>query len=230
MNPHNKKYYFEDANSENKGVYLMVIDDNLYIGSTSRRFRDRWCDWITELSLFSNKLNSSFSQLLLSIFPVCNISNNKHKENIYKKVKFSVLEVVKDESQLLKREQYWIELLKPTLNCNRPIAPEYYYKLKQKTEKKLSRKKALPKKLISNRRNYINKYIVPIMRTLNKIDPQNFKEGKWHLKYKNKIFKFNKLSSFCKETSINKRVMESITNNRFDYRIPITLVNTKKRI
>lgn len=90
------------------GVYQIknLVNSKIYIGSTSCSFKTRWASWRGDLKNGRTK--------------------NKHLQNAWNKYgkdafEFSVLEVVENKSEVLEREQYWIDTLKPEYN-NRPNA------------------------------------------------------------------------------------------------------------
>ena len=202
------------------GVYLITIGSDTYVGSTTQKFKRRWSIWLRNFANFSN-LSSYQLNLLTTLFNKCNIKKSSYEEYIVSLVHFAVLEIVEDMSILYDREQYWINTLNPTMNL-------------QYTSDNISRAKDIPKfadkRILSNRATYLESHIKPIIDTLSKLDPSAHKDGKWKLTCEGRIFRFSKLSSFAEKHGLNRRVLDSISRDRFDYELPITLINTKSRV
>lgn len=101
------------SNILEKGVYsiLCKINNKIYIGSTSMTFSKRFFHHIS--CLRNNKHKNKYLQ---------NVYNKYGEENI----KFNIIEVVKDKSKILEREQFYIDEYKTNypdliLNIN-PLA------------------------------------------------------------------------------------------------------------
>ncbi|MFA6056284.1 MAG: GIY-YIG nuclease family protein [Thermodesulfovibrionales bacterium] len=85
------------------GVYQILneVNGNIYIGSTSRNFEQRW--------------NEHLSALLRGIHHSCHLQNAylKYGKNAFR---FSIVEVVDKPEDVISREDYYIKLLKPEYN------------------------------------------------------------------------------------------------------------------
>ena len=108
------------------GIYRIknLINDKIYVGSTTKSFSIRWRQWRGDLK--RNKANKHLSNAW-----------NKYGKDVFE---FSILEVVIDKEKVLEREQYWIDTLKPEYN-NRPNASSNSgWKMPEEAIKKRSNK------------------------------------------------------------------------------------------
>jgi len=87
---------------ENTGVYIIKCEsnNNYYIGSTSRSFRERWKEIRKQCKNNKNKI----SKYLRKFWQECDGETN---------FKFGILEIT---DNIKEREQYWISKLEPSLN------------------------------------------------------------------------------------------------------------------
>ena len=90
------------------GVYIIkcISNNNYYIGSTKRSFRERWKEIRKHCKNDKNKV----SKYLRKFWKECNGECN---------FRFGVLEIVEDG--IKEREQYWINKLQPSLNIVKVI-------------------------------------------------------------------------------------------------------------
>lgn len=98
----------ENLISKTFGIYKIInlINLKVYVGSTSRSFKERWASWRGDLRNSRTK-----NKHLLRAW-------NKYGEENFS---FEVLEVIESKEKVLEREQHWIDTLKPEYN-NRPQA------------------------------------------------------------------------------------------------------------
>jgi len=229
----NKSYYYHTSDYDKSGVYLMTLDSETYVGSTSQKFYQRWTAWISRFAKFEN-LSKYQTSLIISKIDKCPLDEKHYKTSILTILKFSVLEVVYDFDLLKEKEQYWLNTLKPTMNQNNAVAPDFYYSLKAPQDKKLnyskSAKEYTDKRVLANRQTYIKQHIQPIIDTLLSLDSNNYTKGKWLLKIGDIEFRFPKLSIFASDHNLNRRTLDSLSRRRSNYELPISLVNTKSRV
>lgn len=106
------------------GIYKItnIVDNKIYVGSAVNlrsRNRDHY---------FSLNLNKHHSILLQR-------SWNKHGESNFK---FEILELVPDKSNLIQREQYFIDTLNPFYNICKVAGSQLGFKHSEKTKQKQS--------------------------------------------------------------------------------------------
>ena len=89
----------------NSGIYLITINYKIYIGSSNNIYKRR------ASHLYRLRKNTHNNPILQNLF-------NKYGENLFT---FSILENCSVDD-LLKREQYWIDLMNPYININREVA------------------------------------------------------------------------------------------------------------
>lgn len=117
----------ENIIRKESGIYKIInlINNRIYIGSAvNLRYRN-----IHHYHFLS--LNKHHSITLQRAW-------NKYKEQNFK---FEILELVKDKSQLISREQYYIDLLKPEYNILKIAGSRLGSKHSKETRKHLSKVK-----------------------------------------------------------------------------------------
>jgi group I intron endonuclease len=117
------------------GIYSINIGDELYVGSTTGTFEKRFKKHLSDLN-GGRHCNYKMRRLY-----------QKHSEIVFK-----ILEVV-DGANLLEREQFYIDILKPTINIC-PIAGNSKGRVvSEETKEKIRKKlkgKSLPKSTVDN--------------------------------------------------------------------------------
>lgn len=90
--------------SQTFGVYQIknLLDGKVYVGSTSKSFTHRWKQWHQNIK--RGKANRHLQ----------NAWNKHGAENF----EFSILEIVEDATQVLDREQHWLDHLQSYMPCN----------------------------------------------------------------------------------------------------------------
>jgi len=104
------------------GVYKITIENHIYIGSTSINFLRRKSKHLSDLSRGKH------------INPML-----QHLYNKYNYIKFEVLEVVENKVDVIKREQYYIDLLNPDINICKIAGSSLGRIVTQETKDKISK-------------------------------------------------------------------------------------------
>ncbi len=106
------------------GVYQIknLINNKFYVGSTTISFSQRWSQWRSDL-----KRNKGSCYLRASW--------NKYGGDAFE---FSILEIVQEIENVISREQYWIDTLKPEYNLAPVAGNNIGSKRSEETRKKLS--------------------------------------------------------------------------------------------
>lgn len=165
---------------KNKGIYFIknTRNNKLYIGSTSRSFSARWASHISELS------------------------SDKHPNtkllNAWKKYKdyfvFGILEIIEDNLNIIPREQYWLDYLKPYYNILKDATTRLGIKHSKQTKQKLSYYNNLP---------HVKEYRASIMS----------KEWEFYSPT-GELVKFSNLQKFCKKNNLNQGLMWGVHAER----------------
>ena len=220
------KYNFKNIDTSKKGVYMITIKKEIYIGSTNTSFQKRWANWICQLA---NNYNNSpiatrVQEAVDKAFTSCPINIEDYKQEIFNLLEFSILEEVEDNS--FEAEKRWIKLLKPSLNTayatydpqhsnNKPswnyIKIDPVIKASNYKKAGIARGKINSRKLQERHQETVFK---PIEEKLLQLDTSNYVEGKWKLCYKNKVWRFKNLTKFCKKNNLPKRVFYDLSQGR----------------
>lgn len=123
-------------------------NDDVYIGSTIQKLSTRFNCHVQASKINSTRRNSKILQTMRTVGP----------ENCK-------IEKIEDfpcdtKEELLEREQYYVDLLKPSLNMFRCVKDEDYEKKRDPVKRKLQRKKTYEKykeRILKNRKEYAEK-------------------------------------------------------------------------
>jgi group I intron endonuclease len=110
------------------GIYqiINIINEKKYIGS-SNNLNKRWRDHRNSL-----RMNEHHNILLQRIY-------NKYGD---KTLKFSILEEINDPQELLKKEQFYIDLINPEYNVCKTAGSPLGYKHTEETKEKMRKPKS----------------------------------------------------------------------------------------
>jgi len=191
---------------QNKGVYIVecIPTKETYIGSTKRKFRQRW----KEIRKHSKNKNKKISKLF----------HQRWEEYGDKGFRFGVLEVCENT---LEREQYWIDYLEPELNINKstdntkPLFDDRWEK------HYLESQKNQPIEVIT--KNY-KEHLALDNKTF--IVPEG-KRRLWCLTNKETLeqYFFKSLKQFAKDNSIPYQSIHALQKSKLDVGWNIKLIN-----
>ena len=233
------KYNFPNIDTSKKGVYMIVINTETYIGYTNTTFQKRWANWINQLAnnYDCSPLSSKVQEAVNKCFTSCPINKEDYKQEILNLLNFSILEEVEDNVKEV--EKKWIKLLKPSLNLayatyssehhtNRPKYIKANPVIRKQNYKKAAIKRAsitAPKISQKLKQRHQEEVLKPIEEQLDYLDTSNYVEGKWKLCYKNKIWRFKNLKGFCRENNLPIRVFNKISQG--NYKTPCNFTLSK---
>jgi len=107
----------EMSNDDKSGIYKIVLNGKMYVGSTTGSFKKRWQTHLSSLKNGNHhnpKLQKSFNE-------------NKTEEVI-----FSILEIIENKLEVIPTEQKYIDMLKPEYNGSQKASnPLNVYKTKK---------------------------------------------------------------------------------------------------
>jgi len=165
------------------GVYVMrcIVTNDIYIGSTTRRIRQRWA----ELRKYLRRNNyKKCSRVLCDYW-------KKYEEEDFE---FGVLEIT-DKGKV--KEQEWIHKLKPELNVNSNVTVytrAQYKKIDNNKERCFNKAQFIKDKLKNIKGNYY----------------REGKGKEWVIKFDNKQLEVKPLKLFCEEYNLPYRLLHSL--------------------
>jgi len=165
------------------GVYVMkcTVTDDIYIGSTTRRIRQRWSELRKVLRTNNYK---KCSRVLCDYW-------KKYKEEDFK---FGVLEVT-DNGKV--KEQEWIDKLKPELNVNTNVtiySRAQYKEVDNNRERCFKKANSIKEKLKNIEGNYY----------------REGRGKEWVIRFDNRQLRVKPLKLFCEEYGVPYRLLHSL--------------------
>lgn len=128
----------------NKGIYKIVnlINNKIYIGSSKNLY---------------NRRKTHFSKLRLNYFYNKTLQKdfNEYGENNFK---FEILEIINNINNLINREQYWIDFLKPEYNTSKIAGSNKGYKFSKESINSRTIKQSIPVLQYDLNNNFIREW------------------------------------------------------------------------
>ena len=133
------QYTLSKEEQISKGIYKItnLINGDFYIGSTLRTFHIRYANYKSSYKRYKEGVTRAFHPYLFNAY-------NKYG---YENFEFSIVEIINgDKKEILNREEYYINTLKPVYNiCKRPtvggspnsgrkLSPEWKNKIGEKSK------------------------------------------------------------------------------------------------